>query len=119
MGDKYRVVLMGIENSPAYFEREMTRRGVPRASVRRILTMAPVVIKKDLGVEEARRFAAAVRAAGGRVEVQAWENSRGHAEEDPELLGPPLSAFTVCSQCGLKQRAGGTCERCGNPLKKT
>ncbi len=91
--------------------------GVYSNVVDRLLESAPVAMKQDLPLRDARRYAEAVQDAGGKVSIQ--EHGRIRDERRPSSRGciPSLEAFTECPECGLKQLREKACERCGHPLE--
>ncbi|MFP3929092.1 MAG: hypothetical protein ACLFUP_09320 [Desulfobacteraceae bacterium] len=113
----YQVVLLELLTSEDAFRRRMKALGADPAALDRLLSAEPpLVMKRNMSLGYARRYAEAVREAGGRVLIRedgtAKEVSRG---KGPAKI-PPLERFTMCPQCGLKQIKGRTCERCGHPL---
>ena len=113
-GDKkYRVVFLGLLDSPGNFQEGMARHGVSDPVVDQIIQRAPVILKGALGLGDARVYADAVYQAGGRVNIQ--ENG---LFEEPMRSGrsldiKPLERFTMCPECGYKQLKAEVCERCG------
>lgn len=109
----YRVVFQGLLRREATFRDRMERLGVEPETVDRMLSAAPVPIKQDLTLRDARVYAEAVQEAGGRVCIQ----EHGEAVEDTNAPSPPpvrpLKAFTRCPECGLKQERAPACARCG------
>jgi hypothetical protein len=87
--------------------------GAPAATVDYMITHAPVVMKGGMSLEEARHYADAVQAAGGRATIEA----DGYAEEPGRLNRKAVIAsyedFTMCPVCGLKQQRGVRCIKCG------
>ena len=86
----------------------MRRLGAPSEKVLSMLARAPIILKGGMGAHVAERYAAAVRAAGGRVTVQQYDETG----EEPVLIAS-FEDFTVCPECGLKQQKGISCPRCG------
>lgn len=110
---KYRVVFLGLLDRPENFKEGMARLGVSDAVVGQIIQRAPVILKGDLGLGDARVYADAVYQAGGRVNIQ-----EDGLFEEPMRSGraldiKPLEKFTMCPECGYKQLKAEVCERCG------
>ena len=91
----------------------MSRLGVSADVGARIVRKAPVILKGEMTLGEARQYADAVQVAGGRVQIQNSgifeEPSRGNSSFDI----PPLEHFTMCPECGYKQMKAGACVKCG------
>ena len=114
MGKRYRVVFLGLFKAEDYFKDGMSRLGVSPATVERIIEKAPVILKEDMPIGIARRYADAVMQAGGNVNIQ----EHGFVEDDLEkktgsLKIEPLESFTMCPQCGHKQLKAEQCVKCG------
>lgn len=117
MKKTYRVIFQGLVAGEEAFREGMRALGVYRQVVDRLLQSAPVVMKQDMPLKDARRYAEAVQDAGGKVSIQ--EHGRIRDEQRPSSAGriPLLEAFTECPECGLKQLREKACERCGRPLE--
>jgi hypothetical protein len=92
----------------------MSRLGMSPTEVERIIKEAPVILKEDLNIGIARRYADEIMQAGGNVNIQEY----GIVEDDPEkktgsLKIEPLESFTMCPQCGQKQLKAEQCVKCG------
>mgnify|MGYP006278525203 CR=1 FL=1 len=113
----YRVVFQGLRSQEAVFRECMVQLGVGPDTVDRMLSRAPVPIKQDLTLRDARAYAEAIQEAGGRVCIQ----EHGELLEDASALSTPtvrpLESFTRCPECGLKQERAATCARCGCRLR--
>jgi hypothetical protein len=113
---KYRVVFLGLLETTEGFKRRMSQLGVPAEKVEGLIEKAPIIMKRDITLREARRYADAVQEAGGRVIIE----EHGHVEEPRHANRPvsiaPLEDFTMCPECGLKQAKGKTCVKCGFTL---
>ena len=114
MAKKYRVIFHGlIEKSREAFEAGMIHLGAPAEIVAKMFEKTPVILKGDLTLGGARRYADAVQEAGGRVTIQ----EHGHFEESERKNAAiniaPFNEFTMCPECGLKQPKGDACKRCG------
>ena len=90
--------------------------GVESSALDRLIGDAPIIMKGDLTLPAARRYAEAVQEAGGRVTIQ----EHGYFEEsrrmNQNLNIAPFQDFTMCPRCGLKQQRAGVCARCGYGL---
>jgi hypothetical protein len=114
MAKKYRVIFQGlIEKNKEVFEAGMLRLGASAEIVAKMFEKTPVILKGDLTLGDARRYADAVQDAGGRVTIR----EHGYFEESERMNGAvsiaPFNEFTMCPECGLKQPKGEACERCG------
>ena len=113
---KYRIVFLGLVETPEGFKENMSRFGVNGAVVDQILQKAPVILKGDMTLGDARKYADAVHFAGGRVNIQ----ESGLFEETKIRQGSmdikSLEKFTMCPECGYKQLKKKFCERCGSHL---
>ena len=114
MAKKYRVVFHGlIKRDREAFEAGMLRLGAQAEIVAKMFEKIPVILRGDLNLGDARKYADAVQDAGGRVTIQ--EN--GYFEESRDMNASvsiaPFNEFTMCPECGLKQQKGEICERCG------
>ena len=113
MDKKYRVLFLGLKGNPENFKEGMTKLGVDVAIVDRIVRKAPVILKGDMTLGDARKYADAVSHAGGRVNIQEHglfdEPMRSSRPLDIKSLGK----FIMCPECGYKQLKGALCERCG------
>ncbi len=118
MDKKYRVVFLGLFESKEDFVQRMSRLGVPYATVEEIVQKAPVVLKRDMNLGDARQYADAVQDAGGRVNIQ----EHGFFENPKRVNKPfdikPLESFIMCPECGYKQLKAEACVKCGLILKQ-
>ena len=109
-------MLLGLRESKEQFQHRMSRLGVSPATVEQIIHNAPVVLKGNMTLGDARQYADAVQNAGGRVNIQ----EHGLFEE-PERINRSLDIkslgnFTMCPECGFKQIKAETCVKCGSIL---
>jgi hypothetical protein len=114
MDKRYRVVFLGLVKTEAYFKEGMSRLGISPMEVEKIIKEAPFILKEDLPMAIARRYADDIMLAGGNVNIQ----EHGFIEDDLEKkTGPlkiePLESFTMCPQCGQKQLKAEQCVKCG------
>jgi len=118
MTKKYRVLFHGLICSQEEFKVQMARLGASGEVVDIMIEKAPVVLKNDMALGDARRYADAVQGAGGRVVIQ--ENGRF---VESRRLNRPISIlsfrdFTMCPECGSKQPKAEFCCKCGFRLGK-
>ena len=113
MDKKYRVVFLGLNNDEENFKQGMSGFGVTPSTIERMIKKAPIVLKGEMTLGDARRYADAVFQAGGRVRLQA----HGLFNEPMRNSKPPdiksFGKFTMCPQCGYKQMKAVFCKRCG------
>lgn len=113
MTKKYRILFQGVLEDRESFRVRMSGFGMPSDAVDRLITGAPLVLKSGLSLGDARRWADDIQQAGGRVRIQEDGLLEDGRRFDRPLGIVGLSGFTLCPRCGLKQRRGETCERCG------
>lgn len=119
MSKIYRVALFGITVDTEVFRQNMARLGVSASTLDKYINKAPVVLKRDLRLADARRYAEAIINAGGLVNIQ-------ETGEIPEAKAPPERGitsspqdFALCPNCGFKQKKGDFCVRCGFDLSSS
>jgi rubredoxin len=114
MARRYCIVFLGLIEQEEQFTTFMSSRcGVPAGTVKDILDNAPVTLKKNLSLKEARAYAEAVQTAGGRVHIR-----EEGASEEPERARPSMEIrsfgdFTLCPECGFTQLKSEACVKCG------
>jgi len=114
---KYRVVLVGLAETEEQFTLGMCSRfGIASATVKHIIAGAPVVLKKDLNLREAREYAEAIQIAGGKVQIQECGESQEPEREHNSLEIKSFSDFTLCPECGFTQLKSEACVKCGFPF---
>lgn len=116
MEKTYRVVFQGVVANESLFRTGMKALGVSGDVVDRLLGSAPVAMKRDLTLRDARAYAEAVQEAGGKVSIQEHGWTREDERPPRRAAIPSLEAFTECPECGLKQLRAPFCERCGCSL---
>jgi hypothetical protein len=113
MDNRYKVIFSNLLKEEGYFKGQMLMLGVSEDISNEIIKKAPVILKQDLSLKDARKYADAVYQAGGRVTIQV-EKKREEAYEKVTLsCMATLKNFTMCPQCGYKQLNTGTCVKCG------
>ena len=113
MTKKYRVLFLGLVGNEEAFKKRMSNLGVPIPTVDLMINKAPVVLKADMTLKEARQYADAVQLAGVKVNIQ----DHGLFEE-PETINRSLHImlledFIMCPECGYKQLREKACVKCG------
>lgn len=116
MTKQYRVVFLGFKDDADAFRDNMAKLGVPYDAIDKYIRKAPVVLKRDLDLADARRYADAIINAGGLVNIQ----ETGEFPETPSTADKRISApnpdFVLCPNCGFKQKKEDRCVRCGFDL---
>lgn len=95
----------------------MARLGVQLDAVDRMLSNAPIIMKGELTLGAARRYADAVQEAGGKVRIEecgSFDDSRRISRSVHIAL---FKEFTMCPECGFKQQKGEKCVKCGYPIR--
>jgi hypothetical protein len=118
MAKKFRVIFQGlIKKNREAFEAGMLRLGAPAEIVAKMIEKTPVILKGDLTLGDARKYADAVQDAGGRVSIQEHGDFEESGHMNAAIYIAPFNEFTMCPECGLKQTKGEACERCGFRFK--
>ncbi len=113
MNKKYRVVLLGTMVEKEAFVQNMSKLGVSRPVVDRYIQKAPVVVKRNLALPYARKYADTIINAGGIVNIQeTGEFPQTNPNSDRDDI-PLAKDFVLCPNCGFKQHKGDLCLRCG------
>ena len=116
MTKQYRVVLLGFKDNADAFRDKMSKLGVAYDTLDKYIRKAPIVLKRDLDLADARRYADAIINAGGLVNFQ----ETGEFPESPSFTDKRISApdpdFVLCPNCGFKQKKEDCCVRCGFDL---
>ena len=117
MTKKYRVLFQSVTGDGGAFKARMLKLGVPAGTIEELVRRAPLILKKDLTLGEARSYADAIQDAGGKVKIQQYEfpEKTGPGTVPPSIT--PLKDFILCPECGLIQPKGETCGKCGFRLK--
>ncbi len=113
---KYRVALLGIAVDIEVFRQNMGKLGVYGSILDKYVNKAPAVLKRDLRLGDARRYAEAIIDAGGLVNIQEtgeFAETRSSTEKGGTS---PDQDFALCPNCGFKQKKENSCVRCGFDL---
>jgi len=118
MAKKYRIALFGIKAEEEIFRQNMAKLGVSGSALDKYIERAPVVLKRDLSLEEARKYAEAIINAGGVVNIQEtgeWPDK--YSVEQKNIAS--TDDFIRCPNCGFKQKKKDFCVRCGFDLNSS
>jgi len=115
MAKKYRVALFGIKTEEAVFRKNMAKLGVSGSILDKYIERAPEVLKRDLRLEEARKYADAIINAGGFVNIQETGEFPNKSSVEQKSL-PSKEDFIICPNCGFKQKKNNFCAKCGFDL---
>jgi len=103
-------------NDEETFRNSMVKLGVSYTDLDKYIKNTPVVLKRDLRLADARKYADAIINAGGLVNIQ-------ETGEFPETRSPTKKRtasagqdFVLCPNCGFKQKKEDFCVRCGFDL---
>ncbi|UCE33501.1 MAG: hypothetical protein JSV55_09455 [Deltaproteobacteria bacterium] len=116
MTKQYRVVLLGFKDDADAFRDNMAKLGVAYDTLDKYIRKAPIVLKRDLDLADARRYADAIINAGGFVNIQEtgeFPETPSPADNRPNLPDPD---YVLCPNCGFKQKKEDCCVRCGFDL---
>lgn len=116
MDKKYRVIFLALIKNEKDFNQGMSKLGVSPAAVKQIINKAPVVLKGNMSLGDARQYADAVFFAGGRINIQEHGFFKETRSSDEALAIKTLENFTMCPECGHKQLKAEACIRCGEDL---
>jgi hypothetical protein len=111
MNKVYRVIFIGLLRTEEYFKHRISMLGVSPEEADKILKKAPVVLKEGESLEYIKRYAGAIIAAGGNVDIQSYDAETGPENKIEGIAG--MSSFTQCPQCGHRQPKKELCVRCG------
>jgi hypothetical protein len=114
MTKRYCIIFQGLLAGHEQFRQRMAALGASPDVLERMMSRAPLVVKDDLTLGQARRYSELIREAGGKVAIY----DRGWGERFEYRMGHPWTVahfekFTPCPRCGLKHLKGETCPRCG------
>jgi hypothetical protein len=116
MDKKYLCIFKGVTGDKAGFRSAMHRLGLSDSFLDELILKAPVVVKRDVQLRDARRYADMLQDAGAIVSIR--ENGV-FAERRPtggNLTVVPFEAFVMCPECGFKQAGSARCQKCGHKL---
>ena len=113
MVKKYRIIFLGLLQSLQCFKERMSTFGIPSTTVEQIVQKAPVVLKAELTLADARQYAEAVQLAGGKVNIQEQGLFEEPDRPSKSVEIKPFEYFTMCPECGYKQPKGEACVKCG------
>jgi len=116
MTKQYRVVFLGFKDDADAFRDNMAELGVPYDTLDKYIRKAPIVLKRDLDLADARKYADAIINAGGLVNIQEtgeFPDTPSTADNRPNAPDPD---FVLCPNCGFKQQRKDRCVRCGFDL---
>lgn len=118
MDKKYRVLFLGTANGRDSFVSNMYDLGITKTMAEEMLLKAPVILKGEMTLGEARLYADAVQEAGGKVNIQEYGLFEEPKREKKANNIQPMESFVMCKECGYKQLRRECCEKCGNQLSK-
>lgn len=118
MVKKYRVVLQKLLGEEDVFKARMVDLSAPPDIVDKMIRENPVILKGDLTLGAARQYADAVQGAGGRVTIQEYGYFKDSMRINCSNSIASFQDFTMCPECGFKQRKGKICVRCGYILEE-
>lgn len=114
MTKKYRVLFLGLVENEEAFKKRMSNLGVSIPMVDQMINKAPVILKGDMTLREARRYADAVQLAGGKVNIQEHGLFEEQETINRSLHIKLLEDFIMCPECGYKQLREKACAKCGH-----
>lgn len=111
---KYRLLFTGLIGDTDIFRKKMAQKGVKDSFVDKMLSEAPVIIKQNLTLESARKYADTLSEMGACITIlDQFSNGEIKGGDRPPA---PMSHFLPCPRCGLIQPEAGVCPRCGFDL---
>lgn len=113
MDKRYKVIFSNLHKKKDYFKDRMLTLGVSWDVAEEIIKKAPVILKKDLSLKDARTYADAVLEAGGKVTIQVENEGENRDEKASLSTTLSLKNFIMCPQCGHKQIKTRACVKCG------
>jgi hypothetical protein len=112
---KYRAIFVGLLSDAEDFKKNMARLGISSSALDKYIKNAPAVLKKNLTLPDARKYAEVIINAGGLVNIQ--ETGKfSKVEPFNTKKNIPDHNLTVCPNCGFKQTKTNYCIRCGIEL---
>lgn len=113
MAKKYRVVFVGMMVDTVIFKENMAKLGVSDITLDKYIKKAPIVLKRDLSLGDARRYAEAIINAGGLVNIQETGEIPETKSSAEKISISSNEDFVICPNCGFKQKKEDFCVRCG------
>jgi hypothetical protein len=118
MYKKYRIIFWGLLDRGENFRARMYKLGVSPDAVEYIIQKAPIVLKRNMTLGDARQYAEAILYAGGRVYIQENGIFEESCRTNRTFSIQPLENFTMCPHCGYKQLKEEACAKCGSPFRQ-
>jgi len=119
MAKKYRVIFFGITVDTEVFRQNMAKLGISDFTLDKYTKKAPVVLKRDLTLPDARRYAEAIINAGGLVNIQETGEFPETKSSAKKMGISSNQDYIVCPNCGFKQKKENFCVRCGFDLNSS
>ncbi len=119
MAKKYRVVFNGMVVDTVIFKENMAKLGVSDITLDKYIKKAPIVLKRDLSLGDARRYAEAIINAGGLVNIQETGEVPETKSSAEKISISSNEDFVICPNCGFKQKKEDFCVRCGFNLNSS
>jgi len=118
MDKRYRVIFSNLLKEKDEFKHRMLRFGVSGDVSEEMIKKAPVILKRNLSLRDARIYADAIFEAGARVTIHVEENrdEDGNNAVSSAIVG--MKDFVMCPQCGYKQVKSEACIKCGFNFNK-
>jgi len=113
MDNRYRVIFSNLLKEKDEFKHRMLRLGVSGDVSEEIIKKAPVILKGNLSLRDARIYADAIFEAGAKVTIHAEDAVDEGDNNMASSLIVGMKDFIMCPQCGHKQVKSGACIKCG------
>lgn len=113
MDKRYRVIFSNLLKEKDFFKNRMLRLGVSGDVSEEIIKKAPVILKRNLILRDARVYAEAILEAGGKVAIHDEDNWDEDGSDGASTGIVGMKDFIMCPQCGHKQVNSGGCIKCG------
>lgn len=108
---RYQLLFRGVAGDRDSFKAKMVQKGVREFLVEQMLIRAPVIIKQNLSMELARKYADSLARMGARVTI--LDQASPGKDVAAGSVPTPMSGFAPCPHCGLIQSQNDVCPRCG------
>ncbi|MBN1627633.1 MAG: hypothetical protein JW944_14005 [Deltaproteobacteria bacterium] len=118
MDKRYSVIFFNLLKDKDEFKHRMLRLGVSGEVSEEIIKKAPVILKKNLSLRDARIYSDAIFEAGARAAIQAEDHADEDTNKDASSVIVGMKDFIMCPQCGHKQVRSEACIKCGFVFKK-